>query len=213
MPHFLMISFVDLKFWIDNYGTISILLGAFIGVATKGRRFIKNAARSIMLGNSFHATFGDNPAETIKALNEAVQNAHDVLEIRQQISERYLKIGIYICETNGKCVWSNDRLRELFGLDSEEMKGAGWLLAIHTDDRKRVHESWMYAITENISYSERYTICNQRSKVGYFVATNAVAVIDDNGVIKCYVGYLIELDGQGKDCCFLEDKNENHKRH
>ena len=193
MPHSLTISFVDLKFWIDNYGTISLLLGVFIGVATKVRRLIKNAARSIMLGNSFHTTFGDTPAETIKSILDSIRTSHDAIEIRAKILERVSKIGIFMCEKDGRCTFVNDYLADMFGLDSQEMINFGWLESVHYNDRQRVNDEWLYAIKNNIAYSCEYVIVNERDKTSMSVVARAASVINKKNEVQCYIGYLTVL--------------------
>jgi hypothetical protein len=183
-----------LNFLLENYGTLSILLGMFVALFAKARKVIKviqDAIRTFVLGNRFYDIYGPNPAETINEIYDSIQKAHDVLQIRQQISERYFKIGIYICELDGRCSFSNECLNNIFGLDSKEMSGFGWLSAVCVTDRQRVHEAWMYAIKNQIAYNERYTICNARDCIDFVVTTHAVAVIDDKAKIQCYVGYLV----------------------
>jgi PAS domain-containing protein len=191
---------MDLKWLLENYGTISVVVVMFFGLMTKGWRFFRDAIRTFVLGNHFYTVFGESPAESIKTIHEAIQNAHDTLEIRQQISERYLKIGVFICDLDGKCIWSNSCLNEMFGLDSQSMRGFGWLSPVHISDRKRVHENWMYAVKENIAYTESYTICNERDCLIYSVRAEAVAAVDDEGKTQCYVGYLAVLSKEEGRC-------------
>lgn len=177
-------------FFLRNYGSISLIAATVFGVIIKFRRFIKNAIKSFILGDSFYNIYGENPAQAIKQVHEAIQNAHNTLEIRQSIAEKYLKIGVYICSTSGKCLWANEYLCEIFGLDSTEMKDFGWLSSIDTNDRKRVYENWIYAIHNKLSYSDDYNITNSRTMIKYNISTEAVAVVDDKNEIQCYVGYI-----------------------
>ncbi len=178
------------KWSLEHYEVFLFVGTGLLSLSSKFRKMVKDVIRSVNLSNRFHTAYGDSPAETIKALHEAIQTAHDVLEIRQQISEKYLKIGVYICDLDGKCVWSNEYLNEMFGLDSKDMKGFGWLQAIHPKDRKRVHEEWLYSINENIQYNCEYTVCNPRDGRLIHIRTEAVAVVDEQDTKKCYVGYL-----------------------
>lgn len=181
---------MDVKFWVENYGTISLLIGIILGLVTKGRRLIIYAVRSINLGHRFHNTFGDTPAETIKDLYDSIQCSYDTMEVRQRIAEKFIKLGIYICSPEGKCIWSNECLNEIFGLDSEDMKGNGWLKAVAEKDRVRVNEHWIYCVRNKISYECDYCIHNHRNDTYTNVTTNAIAVLDDRDEIQCYVGYL-----------------------
>jgi PAS domain S-box-containing protein len=191
----------------NNYGFISIVLAALFGAAVKCRRHMKNAIRSTLLGNRFHDLFGPTPADAIKALHDTIQTSTGLLEARQQIAEKYLKIGIYICDLEGKCTWTNDYLNNMFGLDSNEMRGSGWLQAVHPADRQRTNNEWQYAIKNNIAFNCEYTICNRKDCVSILVLAEAVAVLNDQDQIQCYVGYLEIMGGTHLKCSF--DKEDN----
>ena len=134
----------DLKWFIENYGAASLAITTLIGLLLKFRKCAKNAIRTFILSDDFYNLFGDTLASTIKMLHDSVQKSNDILEVRMRISERYLKIGLYVCDLEGKAVWLNDVICEMFGLDSRSMLGFGWLQAIHPCDRERVNEEWIY---------------------------------------------------------------------
>ena len=192
-----------IKVLAENYGTTSIVLASIITFIVRCRRYVKNAIRSLVLGNRFHVVFGDNPAESIKAIHDAIQTSYEVYELRQQITERHIKIGIFICDTKGRCTWSNSYLNELFCLDSKDMMGFGWLQGIHQSDRKRVNDHWIYSIENDIAYDCDYTIINKRDSLELDVTASAMAVKNDEDVVQCYVGY-IKIN---------KVRDGNHKRH
>lgn len=179
-----------IKSIIENYGTISFIVVGIFAFITRCRRYIKNAIRSLVLGDRFHVVFGDSPAEAIKAIHDAIQTSYEVCELRQQITERHIEIGIFICDTTGRCTWSNSYCNELFCLDSKDMMGFGWLQAIHETDRKRVNEHWIYSIQHDIAYDCDYTIINKRDHIFFDVTATAISVKDDKGIVQCYVGYI-----------------------
>jgi len=191
----------------SNYGFISIVLATLFGAAVKFRRHMKNAIRSTMLSNRFHDIFGPTPADAVKILHDTIQTSVGLLEVRQQIAEKYLKIGIYICDLDGKCTWTNDYLNSMFGLDSNEMRGYGWLQAVHPADRQRTNNEWQYAIKNNIAYNCEYTICNKKDCIAIKVLAEAVAVLNDQDEIQCYVGYLGIVGETPLKCSFTKEQN------
>lgn len=194
-----------IKLLTSHYEIIVFLATGLLSLSSKFRKLVTDVIRSISLSNNFYNVYGDSPAKTIKEIYEAIQTAHDVLEIRQQISEKYLKIGVYICDLEGKCSWSNQYLNDMFGLDSEEMKGFGWLRSVSQRDRKRTHEEWLYAVREGIAYSCDYHVHNERDNKKLFVRTEAVSVIDDKNEKKCYVGYLYPILEEA-----IDENNQGH---
>lgn len=179
-----------IKSIIENYGTISVIVIGVFAFITKCRRYIKNAIRSLVLGDRFHVVFGENPAEAIKAIHDAIQTSYEVCELRQQITERHIKIGIFICDTKGRCTWSNSYINELFCLDSKDMMGFGWLQAIEQSDRKRVNDHWIYSVENDIAYDCDYTIVNKRDNKLIDVTATAMAVKNDENIVQCYVSYI-----------------------
>lgn len=176
----------------DNYGLITAGLSTAVGTFLFLKKWIKNAIRSFNLSDKFHTIFGDNPADKIKEDQELHRFAKDLLEIRLSISEQWLKIGVYICDKNGACTWTNDHINNTFGLDSQDMLGCGWLSSIDNSDRKRVNDEWVYAIANKIPYDAEYKVVNLRDNLIISVKTKALAVVDQDDNVKCYIGYLRE---------------------
>lgn len=186
---------MDLIKWaISNYGTLSIIGAFLLGLVVKFRRYIANAIRSIHIGHNFHLIFGDSPAEKIKLEQTAIRSANEILEVRVSISEQWLKIGMYICDKTGNCTWTSDYLNNMFGLDSTEMLEMGWLASVRHSDRERVFSEWVLAVENKLPYNSSYTIVNSRDNLYIDVITTALAVVDANKNIHCYVGYLRELN-------------------
>lgn len=185
---------MDLSKWlVENYGVISAVIGIVFGFALKFRKYIKNAVHTITLGDHFYSIFGADPAQKIKDLISEIQTCNEIAELRRRLIEKRIKLGIFICDTEGKCIWSNDFLNNMFGLDSTEMKGFGWLKSIIPSDRERVNEEWMYSIKNKTAYESDYTILNRRNADFIKVRASALAVLNDNDKIECYVGHLEEL--------------------
>lgn len=178
---------------VNNYATILSGITFIFGLIVVCKKWIINAIRSINLSSRFHVHFGNFPADKIKEIHETIRKSHNILEIRQSISEKYLQIGIFMCEADtGKCLWSNDYINEFFGLDSAAMKGFGWLLAIDEEERSKVHEVWMNAVKNKTPYDCEYTVINQRDQTKRCVVAHAIAVLDEFDKIVCYVGYITQ---------------------
>jgi len=176
------------EYVISNYGTISLIVVTTIGLLAKFRKKIRNAIRSINLSNSFYGK-SDSPAEEIFRLFEDIRR----LEIRAQLVERELEIGIFIAGVDGQWEFSNERLGKLLG-DSRDLVGLGWLSSVVLGQRDRVLRNWKKSIANQTPYEDSYTIENDRDGTTFQVTAKAVAA-SRNGVVECYVGYLtIEED-------------------
>lgn len=182
-----------LKWGAENYGSIIAFSGTGLSIFLFFRRWIFNAIRSINIGIKFHNVFGDKPVEKIKETHDKLSHEANKLSIRLDIHEKYLSIGLFICEPKeGRCIWTNDYLNSLFGLDSSDMHGYEWMSAIRQEDKEKVYNHWKFSIDHNTPYECEYSIINQRSKELKRVIATAVAAVDESGETVCYVGYITE---------------------
>lgn len=179
-----------IKALMENYGTVSVVVCGVFAFILKCKRYIKNAIRSFVLGDRMHTVFGESPAEAIKAVHDAIQTSYEVCELRQQIAERHIQIGVFICDIKGRTTWTSQYLNDLFNLDSKDMRGSGWLQSIHESDRKRVNDHWLYSIANDIAYDCDYTIIDKVDHRQILVTATAIAVKDDEDKVQCYVGYI-----------------------
>lgn len=57
-----------------------------------------------------------------------------------------MRFGMYRTDADGRCVWVNSRLCELFELEREEILELGWTKRIHQNDLERVQQARARAI-------------------------------------------------------------------
>ncbi len=82
--------------------------------------------------------------------------------------------------------------RELTGQSTTELHGAGWLDAIHPDDRMQVDAQWAEAVKEQRPYTAEYRILH---RAGQYLWYRARAVpVRENGRIVEWVGVLDDID-------------------
>lgn len=86
-----------------------------------------------------------------------------ISKTRQRLLWSTMDTGYYECNTQGECVFANNKLCEMFGLSQEQMHGNGWLRAIDERQRPEVHRRWHEAIQARIPYDETYDIINQET--------------------------------------------------
>lgn len=155
-------------------------------------KFASRAVRVLPAVDRLHDLFGLSPVDELHAVISGTAASVGELEIRQRISERHLAIGIYVCRPDGECTWANDFLCEQFGLDSQEMRGYGWLAAVSRHDRDRVLEAWTKAVTMHLPYSETYAVVPANDEETWVAMTESWPVKEGEKII-CYVGYVKRL--------------------
>jgi PAS domain S-box-containing protein len=82
--------------------------------------------------------------------------------------------------------------RELTGQSIEEAAGAGWLDAVHPDDRASTAEAWHRAFTTKTPYAARYRLRCADGSHRWFIARAAI-VRDDLGNVREWVGTCIDV--------------------
>jgi len=179
----------DIQSIVELCGIIAGAVAAVSGSVWAVFRFGARLGRVLPISDRLHDLFGVNPVEQ---LHELVSKAHGrigEIEIRQRIAERHLAIGVYVCDPSGDCEWANDYLCESFGIDSLEMRGFGWLSALHRDDRERVHREWMRSIEHHLPYLDQYTVVPRDGQAEWKAISEAWPVMSGTTIV-CYVGYV-----------------------
>jgi PAS domain S-box-containing protein len=82
--------------------------------------------------------------------------------------------------------------RALTGQTSEEVRGLGWLDAVHPDDRERTREAWQRCVAAGIPCDVEYRV---RGRDGHYRWFNGrgVAVRDEDGAVREWIGVCIDI--------------------
>ncbi|HEV3310425.1 MAG TPA: response regulator, partial [Chloroflexota bacterium] len=85
--------------------------------------------------------------------------------------------------------------RAYTGLSVEEVRGWGWLNAVHPDDRARTAEVWQKAVDSIGFYEIDYRI---RRKDGAYLwhLARGIPVLDANGSVRMWVGTCLDIDAR-----------------
>lgn len=101
---------------------------------------------------------------------------------------------MFECEpVEGKCIWVNNALCELFGMAHEEMLGFGWLAGVNESEREDVYNHWNIAVTKKIPYSWTYSVINQKTGKEIRCRAGANTIVLSNGKILEYCGYVTPI--------------------
>jgi PAS domain S-box-containing protein len=101
-------------------------------------------------------------------------------------------IGIFQTDPVGCCVYTNERWREIYGLNAEQSLGAGWVQSLHPEDCAGVFESWRAASRHGREYEHRFRLLRADGS-GRHVHLRARPVTDDAGKVTGYVGSVADI--------------------
>lgn len=148
--------------------------------------------RSIGVLGAVYRRLGSATADELYEAIQTARKANCALDLRQQALERHCNVGVYVCNSEGKCEWANEVFCELHGLDLGSIRGLGWLAAVIEAERFEVHRRWIECVKSGVPWSTDYTVTNQRTHETYRCHTEAHAlVVDDEPT--CYVGTVKRL--------------------
>ena len=65
-------------------------------------------------------------------------------------------VGLFETDADGNCLFVNRRWCELAGMTPEQARGAGWVDALHPEDRDRVRREWYEAASNGREFASEY---------------------------------------------------------
>lgn len=130
---------------------------------------------------------------SIKNLPKEIRETHNLAFIAKHKSDFLLNesdLPIYECDINGACIFSNEALQNLFGLDANQMLKDGWMTALYPDDIVPTYSKWKAAVSSWVPYKARYRIINQSTNQLIDCESIAVPIKDNAGTIISYLGIV-----------------------
>jgi PAS domain S-box-containing protein len=99
---------------------------------------------------------------------------------------------VWTTDPDGRVAEDSPSWRALTGQSFEQWQGAGWLEAIHPDDRERAAQSWARAVADGAIYETEYRLRAADGSYHWMIA-RAVPVPDADGGIREWVGMNIDV--------------------
>ncbi|HEX6691300.1 MAG TPA: PAS domain-containing protein [Burkholderiales bacterium] len=100
------------------------------------------------------------------------------------------RVAIYQSDSNGRCVYVNSVLCELFEISEKDALGLGWLDRVHPDDRARVEAARPHAMSSIPVFHLDYRL--RTSKGTIWVAAFSTALMD-GGTFKGRIGIITDI--------------------
>ncbi len=174
------------QYWIDLYGRV---------VLTGEPARYENYSEA--LGRWFDvSTFriGQPESRKVAILFEDISQRKQTEAALQASEERYRSL----IEATAQIIWNEQGDRGEFispqpawsaftGQTYDELKGWGWLNAIHPDDRAATTQAWLIAVENRTSYEFEHRL-RRHDGVYRHMSVRAVPVFEENGAIREWVG-------------------------
>ncbi|MBX2863186.1 MAG: EAL domain-containing protein [Leptolyngbyaceae cyanobacterium MAG.088] len=101
-------------------------------------------------------------------------------------------VGIFRTDSQGDCIYVNQRWCEIAGLSIEQALGSGWVKAIHVGDQARVSNEWYQAAQTDQMFHSEYRFQTPTGAVTWVVG-QAVAEYNTSGELSGYVGTITDI--------------------
>ncbi|OPY91612.1 MAG: putative diguanylate cyclase YegE [Syntrophaceae bacterium PtaU1.Bin231] len=132
--------------------------------------------------------------EMVEEITERRQAA-EALRASEQRHRSYIELtGQLGWTTNavGELVEDLPKWRAFTGQSEEEIKGAGWVNALHPDDRERALEVWNRAVAAKSAYEVEYRVRRRDGVYRHWLA-RGVPLFREDGSIREWVGTSIDI--------------------
>lgn len=94
------------------------------------------------------------------------------------------------CDENGKCVWVNQALANLFGVERSDMLNNGWFSYVVPEERNDVAKKWLESVKYDVPYSYQYHLINNKTKEIIYVNVTSITIRDMSGKPLLYCGNI-----------------------
>ena len=101
-------------------------------------------------------------------------------------------LGIFLQDTEGRCLYTNARWQEIAGLTHDEGAGYGWTRAIHPEDLERGFVEWNASLQSGREYQSEMRFVQPSGEIRWGrIRTRAIPTVD--GTVSGYVGTLEDI--------------------
>ena len=198
-------AYADAKDRLQEIGIVTMfVIGAiwvfFYATTTRRLRKLLAAVRRFAQGEKiFNSGLGgtDELVEISRALEKGIKERTEAIlktnENLRKSEERFRTfttlspVGIYVTDTDGRCIFVNQRWCEMAGLTPEEAFGDGWIKGLHPDDRERVTTDWNRMEQSRGIWGLEYRFKTPNGTVTW-VYGNATPLADASGQTIGYIG-------------------------
>ncbi len=168
------------------------------GIEVNGQRADKVGADRCWL-TSWHPlkgadgrVLGVNVAAEEITERKRAQAATEASEQRYRALVRATTSLVWTATADGEFIDSPE-WRSFTGQSLDEVRGSGWLDAVHPYDRDRARNIWQTSVEQHASFENEFRI---RRKDGVYVWHQARgnAVLEDDGSVREWVGICVDID-------------------
>jgi diguanylate cyclase (GGDEF)-like protein/PAS domain S-box-containing protein len=99
---------------------------------------------------------------------------------------------VWTTDTGGQMIEDDPGWRAYTGQTSDELKGAGWLAAVHPDSREEAESAWIHAVAQDVPYETEWRLRRRDGEYRCF-SIRAAPVRAGDGAVREWIGCNIDI--------------------
>ena len=123
-----------------------------------------------------------------KQAEEALNSSRRLFRTLAQVAP----VGIFRTDRHGNYLYVNELWQKMAGVTEREALGAGWVQAIHPDDRILVADQWYHCAQEKLPFKMEYRFQRPDGAVTW-VQGQALSKVGADGQTISYVGTITDI--------------------
>ncbi len=146
---------------------------------------------------------------SVKALLRLRQVEREVQESEERfrsLTTAFAQV-VWTTDAKGDVIADLPQWRALTGQAEDEIKGDGWLNAVHPEDRKRTATAWKHAIETRSPYRIEFRLRMRDGSYRYFQG-RGVSVPQSGGQVREWVGVCVDIHERKQTEMALRKHNE-----
>ncbi|MGB7481206.1 MAG: PAS domain S-box protein, partial [Burkholderiaceae bacterium] len=100
-------------------------------------------------------------------------------------------LGVFRTDADGRCTYVNRAYEQMSGLPAARALGAGWVEAVHPQDRLKVFQGWSKTARQRVPYQGTYRFLHADGRIVWASVKSAPIVVD--GQLLGHVGSVDDI--------------------
>lgn len=130
--------------------------------------------------------------ENAAVINHVKETLDSMRAMQWQFAETIAEKPIWECDAQGQCIRVNTAYAKLAERSLAELTGSGWENFVHPDDRARVYEEWVDAVTRRRTFEGDFKVKSKSGKV-FKVRAVSVPIMTETGKLASFLGRYDEV--------------------
>jgi PAS domain S-box-containing protein len=171
--------------------TLGIGVAYNIGLSEVRAPFLRAALWALLIYAVLLGIFAGGFFLLTRRLRENLEHSQLHLAALVQASP----VGVFEADRNGAYTFVNEEWCRIAGVDAEAARGAGWLQALHPEDRERVESAWRKLVAGSAPFRLECRCLRPDGQIGWAYG-QAAALFDESGAVRGYSGTITDISQQ-----------------